>query len=314
MIKLGTLDKIFVNQIVEKYNYDPELLEQVLIDYKKFYIDQYSDFESQVIINHYKKPSNILSLDLQFKGINTGISQIYGPEDSLKSSLLVYLANESDVPFFVHVDPHPFRWEITNPEFIYCNEGYRVNEIVKKLISTGVVSNIFIDSITTLNRHSDLIKTSSKILTNTEGLSFIFTNQTRANKYDKSQNTPAGGDLLHSVCNTIFRITNIEKNWAGKKVSYLIEKDKVNSEFANKRFQIYFDRENNLCNELDLIDMAISENIVKRTGTLYKYKNNSFSYNEIFSNENICIDIWKDLGIELNHENYLGKHLINKTI
>jgi hypothetical protein len=180
-----------------------------------------------------------------------------------------------------------------------------------------MVDFIVIDSIASLNRSLDLIKTTIKLISSNPDLTLFFTNQTRSSRYSNTE--AAGSDYFHSMCNLIIRVSEVKRNlWIGSTVRYEIERFKPNPKLQKSSFTLYYNSDNNLSNETDLIMRAQENKIIVRSGTKFIFENVKYSLNELLNNIDVLIKIWNlvitPLNAELKPHDYLGRSLTNTTI
>lgn len=318
---LNRIDTKFVNDYCKEHGYKPKEIQDFIIQLKDSYLEYtstaYDDFDDLVDPNNISiKSSNILSLDLLTGGITNGLVQLYGWEDTFKSTLAIFIAAQKEISFYINSDNHPFRWNITNPGFKSSIGGYRTNDLVKTLVTVGMVDHIVVDSLTSLNRSLDLIKTTIKLISGNPDLTLFFTNQTRSSRYSNTE--PAGPDFLHAMCNMTIAVAEVNKKlWTGSTVRYKLEKFKPNNKLVNNYFTVFYNTEGNISNELDLISRAQESSIIKRVGTKFEFQNTKYSLQELINNIDILSRIWELVITPLNNElqinGYLGRSLTNST-
>jgi len=316
---LNRIDNHFVTEYCKKNNFKQKEINDFIIQLKDSYLEYtskaFDDFDDLTPNCEFTiKPTYILSLDLLTGGITNGLVQLYGWEDTFKSTFATYISAMKEVSFYINSDNHPFRWNIDNPGFKITKGGYRTNDLVKSLVSISVVDHIVIDSITSLNRSLDLIKTSVKLISGNPDLTLFFTNQTRSSRFSNTE--PAGPDFLHAMCNMMIAVSETNKKlWTGSTIKYKIERFKPNIRMVNQYFTVFYNTEGNLSNELDLISRAQEQNIIKRVGTKFQFENVKYSLNELINNLDTLTKIWDLVIIPLNDglriNDYLGRSLTN---
>ncbi len=318
---LNKIDNIFIKNYCKQNAYKPKEIETFLIQLKDSYLEYtstaYNDQEINDSIETFTiKPTHVLSLDLLTGGITNGLVQLYGWEDTFKTTLAVYISSLKETSFYINSDNHPFRWIINNEGFKQSLGGYRTNDLVKTLVSIGMVDHIVVDSISSLNRSLDLIKTTIKLVSGNPDLTLFFTNQTRSSRYSNTE--AAGPDFLHSMCSMIISIESVDKKlWTGSLVRYKIERFKPNNKLNNTFFDVYYNTQGNVSNEIDIISRAQTQSIIKRIGTKFEFKNCKYSLNDLINNVDVLTEIWNivitPINPGLNANDYLGRSLINKN-
>jgi len=250
-----------------------------------------------------------LSLDLALggKGLPRGrVIEMFGPESSGKTTLALHVAAEAqrDGGIAAMVDAeHALNpvWAkkcgvdlekllVSQPE-----SGEEALSITEMLVRSGSVDVVVVDSVAALIPRAEIegeigdshVATQARLmsqalrkLTAAIGKSrtiVIFINQIRMKigvMFGNPETTPGGRALKFyaSVRLDIRRISSIKEGdvIVGNRVRAKIVKNKVAAPFRQSEFDIMFD--SGISAEGDLIDLAIEEDIVDKSGAWFSYK------------------------------------------
>jgi len=266
-------------------------------------------------------PTGILAFDVAVGGLTPGLHQLYGHEDTMKSSFVVHMCmNSGKTSTFLNADNKPFRWNPGKYDILIGNGDYNSSRMLKEVINAGIADLIVIDSITALHRGMNALKSAIKLIPTRPEIILFYTNQTRYSRY-KQSSQPSGDDRLHSFCNTMISITKVENKAFGHNIYYEV----VKPQHEQKKFYICYNDAGNVSNEIWLIDWAIRNKIVTRTGALYKFFDDSMDFpsgryrlSEMIEDSQVMRQIWeifKDNGewSNMSHEQYLERTLTNCT-
>lgn len=293
---LDNFDKHFVEQYAKKHELSEKHVKEFLNEFRTAFREYVTDeLTSNIAPASSIAPSKVLGLDLAIQGIPSGITQLYGWPDGFKTALLMHIANfTAELPVLINADNHPIRWKVKE-HFLLVPNYRKANEVCKKILQTNLTDLIVVDSITSMDRSIDFIKSMIKTLKAYPELRILFSNQTRSSKH--SDNVPWGPDWFHSVTTTRIGITKQERTAYGTKIHYKIDKTPF-SEYAKKQFYIYYDSTGNVSNSLYLIDMAVSAGILTRVGPRFKLNDKNYTLGELSRQPELFKDIWNSMTLD----------------
>jgi recombination protein RecA len=254
-------------------------------------------------------PTGSLSLDMALGvgGIPRGrVIEIYGPEAGGKTTLALHIVAEAqkknglaayvdaehalDVAYARRIGVNTDDLLIAQPD-----TGEQALEIAETLVRSGALDVLVIDSVAALVPRAELegdmgdaqmglqARLMSQALRKLTGAisksktSVIFINQLRMKIgiFMGNPETPTGGNALKfysSMRIDIRRISPIKQGEqvVGNHVRVKIVKNKVAPPFKETEFDIIFGE--GISREGDILDLAVNDGIVERTGTWYSYK------------------------------------------
>jgi recombination protein RecA len=250
-----------------------------------------------------------LSLDLALggKGLPRGrVVELFGPESSGKTTLALHTAAAAQQAGGVAavidaehaLNPTWARKCGINLEHLLVSQpdsGEQALDIVEMLVRSGSVDVIIVDSVAALIPRAEiegamgdshvaiqarLMSQALRKLTAAIGKMHtivIFINQIRMKigvMFGNPETTPGGRALkfYSSVRLDIRRISSIKEGEVvvGNRVRVKVVKNKVAAPFRQTEFDIMFDE--GISAEGDLIDLAITDDIVNKTGAWFSYK------------------------------------------
>jgi len=255
-------------------------------------------------------PTGALSLDLALggNGIPRGrVTELYGPESSGKTTLALHIIAQAQmkdgVAAFIDaehaLDPTWAKKIGVNIESLLVSQpdsGEQALNIVETLVKSNAVDIIVVDSVAALIPQAELngeigdhhvglqarmMSQAMRKLTgciNKSKTCLIFINQIREKigvMFGNPEVTPGGRALkfYSSIRIDIRRIATIkDANGAiGNHVRARVVKNKIAPPFKDAEFDIMFNQGISL--EGDLIDLAVTKNIITKTGAWLSYNN-----------------------------------------
>ncbi len=251
-----------------------------------------------------------ISLDwaLGIGGIPRGrITEIFGPESSGKTTLCLGVIAESqklggiaafidaehalDLNYAKRIGVDTNNLLLSQPEF-----GEQALDIVETLVRSGAIDVVVIDSVAALTPRAEiegemgdaqmgaqarLMSQALRKLTaaiNKSNTSVIFTNQLRSKigvVYGNPETTTGGNALkFYAALRLDIRKRDHIKEGAdivGNRVRVKVVKNKVAPPFKEVEFDIAYDE--GISRVGDLLDVAVENNIVQKSGTWFSYKN-----------------------------------------
>jgi recombination protein RecA len=253
-------------------------------------------------------PTGSLSLDIALGtgGIPRGrVVEIYGPESSGKTTMTLHaIANAQragGVCAFIDaehaLDTNYARKIGVNLDELLISQpdtGEQALEIVETLVKSGVVDLIVVDSVAALTPKAELegdmgashvglqARLMSQALRKLTGVisrtncTVLFINQLRMKigVMFGSPETTTGGNALKFYCSVrldIRRIASIKQgeDVVGNRVRVKVVKNKLAAPFKEAEFDIMFNE--GVSKEGDLIDLAVTAEVVKKSGSWFSY-------------------------------------------
>lgn len=264
-------------------------------------------------------PTGSLPLDIAIGigGIPRGrIIEIYGPESSGKSTLAMCIAAQAQkqggIVAYIDaehaMDPEyasRLGVDIDNMLISQPDSGEQALEIADKLVRSGAVDLIVVDSVAALVPRAEIegemgdsfVGVQARLMS--QGLrkltptvskskaSIIFINQLRQKigvMWGNPETTPGGLALkfYSSVRLDIRRIESIKKGdeILGNRVRVKVVKNKVAAPFRQAEFDIVFGQ--GIDKTGYLIDIAVNDGIIEKAGSFYTYKDERFQGKDKF--------------------------------
>ncbi|BDV02803.1 recombinase RecA [Candidatus Hepatoplasma crinochetorum] len=266
------------------------------------------------------------------------IIEIYGPESSGKTTLALLAIAEAqkekgkyaafidaehslDVSYASKLGVNLEKIAISQPD-----SGEQGLEIAEKLIASGLINILIIDSVAALTPIAEIegsmeevtigaqARLMSKSLRKLSGLInknetvVIFINQIRekvGNFYGNKEITP-GGKALKFFSTIRFNIRMIEKikdknNFIGQVTNVKIIKNKVSSPYKEAKINIYYNK--GIDKNREILDLALKRNILNLKGSWVYYKNEKIAQGK---------DLALEILIKENKMESLLKEIFNK--
>lgn len=289
-----------------------------------------------------------MSLDIAtgIGGLPRGrVVEIFGPESSGKTTLALHaiaeVQKEGGIVAFIDaehaMDPEYARKLGVNIENLLISQpdyGEQALEIAETLIRSGAIDMVVIDSVAALVPKAELdgdmgdahmglqARLMSQALRKLAGIvhksktCLIFINQVREKigVMFGSNETTTGGRALKfyaSMRLDIRKIASIKdgENTIGNRTRVKVVKNKLAPPFKQADFDIVYGE--GISKEGDVIDLAVDNKIIEKTGAWYTYKNHKLGQGrenaKKFLRENP--DIWKEIESEIKIRFGLVKEL-----
>ncbi len=279
-------------------------------------------------------PTGSLSLDvaLGMGGVPRGrIIEVYGPESSGKTTVALHMVAEvqkrGGIAGFIDaehaLDPTYAKnigVDIDNLYISQPDNGEQALEITETMVRSGAIDIVIVDSVAALvpkaeidgemgdshvGLHARLMSQALRKLTS--GISrynciVIFINQLREKvgvMFGNPEVTTGGRALkfYSSIRMDVRRIESIKQGGEviGNRVRIKVVKNKIAPPFREAEFDIMFGK--GISKLGDILDLAVKENIVEKSGSWYSYENSKIGQgretvkNYLAANPSICLEI-----------------------
>lgn len=263
-LRATDLDKQFAEHFCEGIDLSlskiegPKDILDIVIEYKNFILQQTLRKPSETSWETYEP---ILWLPMQ-----PGFTLIYGPPDTLKTSIGVAVANwfcENTQLNVCYVDAENKLWKtkdnIMNERMYVIPGRSTTHNIIKKLVTESSFRVLVIDTIIAVSRYEDLLRSLVKY-TDLCGLYILLLNQTTNSKYGESC---AGKDIISSFSYQKHFLTEVESS------------EDTYYTYSNNGFYAAFSgRERRYNRDKSIYYKALKEGIIipEKDGIMYKGK------------------------------------------
>lgn len=260
----GKVDVSFAHYLLSNYDISIETPQDV-IDLLSIYSSFITDYASPDVADE-----EVIYRPLHFP-IRRGFNLLYGPPDSLKTTIGIWIANwfikntDFSVVYVDAENKYSHTMIPLHDQVLLLPGRNQSHNMLRKLITRHLVNVVVVDTICTLSRYSDFLRTTIKRV-DVQNLYIILLNQTRNWRFGMYS---AGLDIIEHVSVAKHRIVS-----ANKKLGNVYAKTDSGYYFVKSQDGSYNEAES-------LRKMLMLRNIITKIGRHYYYNSELIQKNNM---------------------------------